>query len=205
MVLTRFAFDRFAAAQEAYRQTIKALSIVPEVAGVTPLGHGERSAVYAVALCRELGLSDESVERVATAARLHHIGYVTLDDPYEAIHASDRRVLAALGADILRQTQFLAGVGDLVESVHAEDPRLITREAAALRVAVAFDDLVSEEPDRAQGALQLLAFRQVDAYGDAAVLALRRILEEGPDLLELAVASGAPLTAAASPKAGHGE
>src|SRR5205823_7765667 len=69
LVLTRFAFDRYAAAEEAYRQTIKALSIVPEVAGVTPLGHGERSAVYAVAMARELGLPDDATERVATAAR----------------------------------------------------------------------------------------------------------------------------------------
>src|SRR5205085_900639 len=73
LVLTRFAFDRYAAAQAAYQQTIKALSIVPEIAGVTPLGHGERSALYAVAVSRKFGLSDDSVDRAATAARLHHI------------------------------------------------------------------------------------------------------------------------------------
>src|SRR5205807_8744158 len=93
LVLTRFAFERYAAAQAAYQQTIKALSIVPEVAGVTPLGHGERSAVYAVALARQLGLNNEAVERVATAARLHHIGYVTLDDPQEAAQHANRVLL----------------------------------------------------------------------------------------------------------------
>src|SRR5205085_11653623 len=73
LVLTRFAFDRYAAAQEAYRQTIKALSIVPEVAGMTPFGHGERSAVYAEALGACIGLGPDALERVSTAARLHHI------------------------------------------------------------------------------------------------------------------------------------
>src|SRR5207302_10032568 len=92
LVLTRFAFDRYAAAQEAYRQTIKALSIVPEVAGTTPFGHGERSAVYADAMARALGFGPEALERVVTAARLHHIGYVTLDDPEHDLHEHDHRL-----------------------------------------------------------------------------------------------------------------
>lgn len=198
LVLTRFAFDRYAAAQLAYRQTIKALSIVPEVAGVTPLGHGERSAVYAVALARRLSLNDDVVDRIATAARLHHIGYVTVDDPQESVHTSDHRLLARLGGDILRQTKFLADVGDLVESVHADEGAL-TREAAVLQVATAFDHLVLEDPGRAQGAVELLAFRQTDPYGAAAVLALRWVLEEDPVVLERAIASGKPLTEAAGP------
>jgi hypothetical protein len=205
LLLTRFAFDRYAAAQQAYRQTIKALSIVPEVAGVTPLGHGERSAVYAVALARRLGLTTEAVDRIATAARLHHIGYVTLDDPQQATHSSDRHLLSRLGGDILRETQFLADVGDLVESVHSADPRFRSREAAVLRVAASFDHLVGEDPGRARGAVEVVAAREVDAYDAAAVLALRWVLKEDPDVVQRAIASGAPLTeAAASSKAAHG-
>jgi hypothetical protein len=196
LIMTRFAFDRYAAAQQAYRQTIKALSIVPEVAGVTPLGHGERSAVYAVALARQLGLSNDAVERVTTAARLHHIGYVTLDDPEDARHLANRQLLAKLGGDILRQTEFLADVGDLVENVHADE--VTSREAAVLRIATAFDHLVGEDPARALGALQLINFRQKDAYGAAAALVLERILEEDPAVVQRAIASGAPLTEAAA-------
>jgi hypothetical protein len=204
LVMTRFAFERYAAAQQAYRQTIKALSIVPEVAGVTPLGHGERSAVYAVALARELGLGTDAIDRLATAARLHHIGYVTVDDPQEAAYDGNRVLLARLGGEILRQTQFLANVGDLVESVHADNPARATREGAVLRVATGFDHLVLDNPERATGAVQLLAFEQDDPYGDAAVLALRQVLETDPDVVRRAIASAAPLTeAAASSKAIH--
>jgi len=203
LVMTRFAFDRYAAAREAYRQTIKALSIVPEVAGVTPMGHGERSAVYAVALARQLGLSSDAVDRVATAARLHHIGYVTLDDPQEAAHHDNRVLLAQLGGDILRQTEFLADVGDLVESVHAT--QVTSREAAVVRIATAFDHLVLEDPARALGALQLVNFQQRDPYGAAAALVLQQVLEEDPAVVERAIASGAPLTeAAAASGASHG-
>jgi hypothetical protein len=196
LVMTRFAFDRYAAAQQAYRQTIKALSIVPEVAGVTPLGHGERSAVYAVALARQLGLSNDAIERVATAARLHHIGYVTLDDPNDARLLANRQLLARLGGDILRETEFLADVGDLVENVHAD--KVTNREAAVLRIATAFDHLVGEDPARALGALQLINFAQKDAYGAAAALVLERIVEEDPTVVQRAIASGAPLTEAAA-------
>ena len=196
LVLVKFAYDRYAAAKDAYRQTIKALSIVPEVAGVTPLGHGERSAAYAVALARQLGLSNDSVERLATAARLHHIGYVTLDDPEDARHHDNRILLAQLGGAILRETEFLADVGELVESVHGGGVE--SREAAVLQIATGFDHLVLEDPARAIGALQLINFRQRDPYGAAAALVLRRILDEDPEVVERAIASGAPLTEAAA-------
>jgi len=203
LVLVRFAFDRYAAARDAYQQTIKALSIVPEVAGVTPLGHGERSAVYAVALASQFGLNSEATERVATAARLHHIGYVTLDDPSDAAVHENRILLAKLGGDILRETEFLADVGDLVESVHGGE--IVSREAAVVRIATGFDHLVLDDPARAFGALQLVNFHQKDTYGAAAALVLRQILEEDPSVVDRAIASGAPLTeAAAASEASHG-
>jgi hypothetical protein len=204
LVMTRFAYDRYNAAQEAYRQTIKALSIVPEVAGVTPLGHGERSAVYAVAMGRVLGLTSDAIDRVATAARLHHIGYVAVDDPQDTAYSGNRRMLAHLGGDILRQTQFLSDVGDLVESIHETNAASHTREAAVLRVATNFDHLVLSDKERAIGAVEILTFTQDDPYGAAAVLALRRILEQDPAILDRAIESSAPVTeAAAASEAAH--
>ena len=47
LLITRFSFERYAQASSTYRQTIQALSIVPEVAGMSRPGHGERTAVYA--------------------------------------------------------------------------------------------------------------------------------------------------------------
>lgn len=201
LVLVRFAYERYAAAKNAYQQTIKALSIVPEVAGVTPMGHGERSAVYAGALARQLGFSPEAIERVTTAARLHHIGYVTLDALDEADTVEARMRLARQGGDILRETEFLADVGDLVESVHAVE--VTSREAAVVRIATAFDHLVLEDPARALGALQLLNFQQSDPYGAAAALVLRQVLEEDPAVVDRAIASGAPLTEAVAASGGH--
>jgi hypothetical protein len=94
-------------------------------------------------------------------------------------------------------------VGELVESVHGGGVE--SREAAVLQIATGFDHLVLEDPARAIGALQLINFRQRDPYGAAAALVLRRILEEDPEVVDRAIASGAPLTeAAAASEASHG-
>src|SRR5207248_7653425 len=102
---------------------------------------GERSAVYAEALAQELSLNSDGVNRVVTAARLHHIGYVTLDDPSEGGCRQDTRGLAHLGGDILRQTGFLAEIADVIEGVSETEPA-ISLEAAVVWIASAFDDLV---------------------------------------------------------------
>ena len=83
LLITRFSFERYAQASSTYRQTIQALSIVPEVAGMSRPGHGERTAVYAATLADELGVVGEDRERVITAARLHRIGFICLDDEEE--------------------------------------------------------------------------------------------------------------------------
>ncbi|MBV8984033.1 MAG: hypothetical protein JO248_06290 [Acidimicrobiia bacterium] len=172
------------------------------MAGVTPMGHGERSAVYAVALARQLGLTSDAIERVATAARLHHIGYVTLDNPEGARTYEDRMRLAKQGGDILRETEFLSDVGELVESVHALE--ITSREAAVVRIATSFDQLVLEDPARALGALQLINFNHSDdPYGAAAALVLRQFLEEDPAVVDRAIASGAPLIEAAAASGAH--
>jgi hypothetical protein len=153
--------------------------------------------VYGVALARRLGLQEDAVERVATAARLHHIGYVTLDDPQDATYAENQIALAHLSGEILRETEFLAEVGELVEAVH-DDDKVVTREAGVVRVATMFDHLVLEDVGRAAGALELVSFAQKNVYGAAAVHALREALDDDPGLIYRAIASGAPLTEAAS-------
>ena len=196
LLLTRFAFERYAAAEQTYEQTIRALSIVPEVAGMTPFGHGERSAAYAAALARKLGLTDEAVDRVVTAARLHHIGYVALDVDEQSLQSPE--LMARLGGDILRETGFLREVGDLVEAVQAPVLHEGQLEAAVVRVASGYDHLVRDDPLRARGALEIATFRQVDEAERDVVAALRELVTTDPGFIIEAIACGAPLTEAAA-------
>jgi hypothetical protein len=198
LFLTRFAFERLDLAHRTYHQTIQALSIVPELAGHALLGHGERTAIYAQAIGDELGLTPEQHERVATAARLHHIGYVSLGGDDEPTHPA---AVGRVSASILRETGFLADVAELVEAV--SDPthdagRPPTVEAAVVRVSRAFDDLVGNDPDRADGALALVASRQRDDVTASVVSALQDLCRSRPELVDEAVSATAPLTAAAA-------
>jgi hypothetical protein len=199
LLISRFSFERYAQASGTYRQTIQALSIVPEVAGMSPPGHAERTATYAAALCHEFGLAREDEDRVITAARLHRIGYICLDgDEEEAPETVDPRRVAKVGADMLRQTQFLVPVADLVEAVENQSADGSSLGAAIVRIASRFDDAVGEDPRRARGALEIVAGSTHDAAGREVVSALRRRLLVHPEVVDDAILAGSPVSEAAA-------
>lgn len=199
LLITRFSFERYAQASSTYRQTIQALSIVPEVAGMSRPGHGERTAVYAATLADELGVVGEYRERVITAARLHRIGFICLDDEEEeAPESVDPRRVARVGAEMLRQTRFLRPVADLVEEVEMHSPDGGTLGAAIVRIASRFDDHVVEEPVRTTGALEIISATTTDPVGRQVVSGLKRLLAVHPGLVDDAILAGSPVTEAAA-------
>jgi hypothetical protein len=199
LLITRFSFERYAQASSTYRQTIQALSIVPEVAGMSRPGHGERTAVYAATLADELGVIGEDRERVVTAARLHRIGYICLgDEEEEAPESVDPRRVARVGAEMLRQTRFLRPVADLVEEVELHSPEGGTLDAAIVRIASRFDDHVAEEPSRTSGALEIISATTTDPVGRQVVSGLKRLLAVHPGLVDDAILAGSPVTEAAA-------
>lgn len=195
LLLTRFAFVRYDDAQRTYRQTIQALSIVPEVAGLVRSGHGERTATYAAALADAVGLDPVAKDRAITAARLHHIGAISLDELEEGeLDAHDAWAVARLGADILRETTFLRAAGDIVEQAERGVYGRSTLEVAIVRVASRFDDLVGDDPGKAAAAVSAVALQNKDKQGRRVVAALRRLLLARPDLVGNAVRGAQPLT-----------
>jgi hypothetical protein len=192
LLLTRFSFERYAAARQTYRQTIQALSIVPEVAEAAPLGHAERTAAYTAALALELSLGPESTERVITAARLHHVGALSLDEAQRVGDAA----MAELGAQLIGEIPFLSGVASIVAG-SASPAEHDTIEAAIVRVASRFDDFVGDDAGRARDALRLVTFEAKDRRGRQAVGALRKLVLARPSLALDAIACAHPVTSAA--------
>ena len=141
LLVTRYSFHRYALARSTCDQTALALSLLPEVAGLSPLGHGERTAVYATGLAEELGFDRSRVDLIATAARLHHIGYISLHEPAERKGPVDHADLGRVAAEILRETGFLAHVAALVEAVHSDQDPTDDLEVAVIRVASTLDDV----------------------------------------------------------------
>ena len=146
LVVTRFSFRRHAAARQTYEQTAVALGTLPEVAGFASLGHAERTAGFADLLAARLGLDPKTSADVRTAARLHHIGEVSMHHPDANAGFATPDELGAVSTEILKDTGFLADVAPLVEEILTAPIETVGLPAAVVRVASTMDDLASRFP-----------------------------------------------------------
>lgn len=203
LLITRFSFQRYAHAGETLRQTVQALGLVPELAGLAPLGHSERAAHYAAAVGEELGLNQATVERVVTATRLHHLGAV----PYDPVNQAGQEAeppgpeeVAAQGAVILREAGFPEDVAALVEAAKtgALDGDAVSLEAAAVRVAAAFDEVVGEDASATARGLALVSATAHDSHTRRAVGALLELTGSRPTLVAETIATGTRFSEAAA-------
>ena len=205
LLVTKYSFGRFTHIRQTYAQTTQALSLLPEVAGLTPLGHGERTAVYAAALAGELGFDDTAVDRIATAARLHHLGHISLHEPEERTGPVDADELRRVSGDLLRETGFLHDLAALVELAQpAGDPLRTPLDAAVIRVCSTLDDL-AENVVGSSGD-PFAAVLAAHPYGTerTAAIALLRLHDARPDLVDVARAASRELALVASGQGHHG-
>lgn len=187
LVVARVAFRRYAEATTTLRQTVQALGLVPELAGLAPIGHSERAAFYAGEIADELGLDLRTIERILTATRLHHLGALR-DDDADTSPAD----IALHGASILRSSGFPGDVADLVEQACADGfgAESGDLEAAIVRVATAFDHAVGENADGIDRSLALLSAVSLDSNGRRAAAALLARVASNPGLACEAIAVG---------------
>jgi hypothetical protein len=150
-----YAFERLDSATRSYKQTIEALAMAPELGGLVAPGHAERVAVLAAAMGASMGLSTQELSDLEIAARLHHVGQVTLDQP-----AASPTEVAAVTGSMLRDIRPLSGAGEIVGG-DPEDPR---RRLAVqvLRVASDYDDLTAR--DHVSGSLAVETLRSAPGY-----------------------------------------
>ena len=81
LLLTQFAFRRFASAQRTYRTTVRSMARSTEIAGFSSPGQNARTAQLAVALGHDLGLTPSRMEALEYAALLSGVGQLALADP----------------------------------------------------------------------------------------------------------------------------
>jgi hypothetical protein len=184
---TWYSFERLDSISHTYRQTIEALAMAPELGGVVRPGHATRVAALASQIGRELDLDDAHLDTLETAALLHHIGQVTLDEPPPGARP-DLREVATVTAALLREIDPLHAAAEIVagESTGARDAlRLpssrrgspVAVASQALKVASAFDDLTEGATDRSAAALEALYSSPGYVYDSRALEALERILD----------------------------
>ncbi len=187
LLATWYSFERLDSISRTYRQTIEALAMAPELGGVVRMGHAERVAALAGDIGRELGLDDTNIDDLETAALLHHLGQVTLDEPAPGTRV-DLREVAEVTAALLRDIEPLRAAAEIVageplgarDSMRHPSSRITAAVGAssqALKVASAFDDFTEGEDARSAAALEALYSSPGYVYNSRALEALERILD----------------------------
>ncbi|MES9538420.1 MULTISPECIES: HD domain-containing phosphohydrolase [unclassified Actinomadura] len=200
ILVTQFAFRRYAGIRATYLQTVRALSRVTEVGGYVEAGHSRRVSKLAVAMGRELGMSEAELLELEYAALMHDIGQLSLGDPIPGgatvlASPAEQRRIAELGAEVIKQTGVLDRVAHIVQlSSHpyrtgrepsgdaGERPLPPPLAGRIIKVANAYDDLVGDSGDRDRGAavLERLRLDSASEYDPTVVEALSRVVDRVP-------------------------
>lgn len=194
LVAARPSFRRYASINKTYSETIRGLSMVPELAKFSPEGHSARVAALATAMARDFGFSDNEVQNVEFAALLHDVGRIKLGDPEEIPESVagtvDAKVLARASATILAETEYLNDVtkmvrrhGDAYVDTADYAPDVTMLGSRMVRVA---NDFVELTEDRIgiphELALEQLENRAGADYDPTILTSLRRVLQHRSDL-----------------------
>ncbi|WP_329480716.1 response regulator receiver protein [Kribbella sp. NBC_01510] len=191
LLLTQFAFRRFASAQRTYRTTVRSMARSTEIAGFSSPGQNARTAQLAVALGNDLGLTLARMEALEYAALLSGVGQLALADPSPGGASllrtrEERQRAAAIGAAVIERSGALDHVAEIVR--HSNDPYRHGRannsdipvESGIVNVALAYEQLVGEgtgqSPDKAMESIGLGIGAE---YDPLVVESLRRVIGRG--------------------------
>jgi len=166
LLLARYSFKLYMDMREAHIDTIRALTSAIDASDPFTRGHSERVTGYAVSIAREMGLSERRVQTVEYAGLLHDMGKVAVQhdillkpgalsrDEWEIMKTHPRT-----GAKIVSDLHFLQGAREVVLHHHERydgkgypDGLLgaeTSLEARIVKVADAFDAMMSDRPYRA--------------------------------------------------------
>jgi HD domain len=188
ILVTQFALRRFAGIRATYLQTVRALSRVTEVGGYVETGHSRRVSELAVAMGRELGMTEAELLELEYAALMHDIGQLSLRDPIPGgatvlASTSEQRRIAELGAGVITKTGVLHDVAEIVR--RQSDPYRVASGTApplssrVIKVANAYDDLVGESSDRDRSAavLERLRLDSAAEYDPTVIEALGHVAD----------------------------
>jgi len=144
-------------------------------------GHTERVADLAVAMGATLNFSRHELMQLETAALLHHLGQVCLDEPDDG-RPPEPVSVAEAGATILRGTQLLAPAGDIIAAEWMPYRRNVSSRPSVmsgqiLKVASAFDELGDGHPERSGLALEALCSAPEYLYDSRVLAALEMVLD----------------------------
>jgi hypothetical protein len=192
LLLTQFAFRRFASAQLTYRTTVRSMSRTTELAGFASPGQNMRTAQLAVAMGHDLGLDLKRMEALEYAALLAGVGQLALADPSPGGASllrtrAERQEAAEIGAEVIERSGVLDHVAEIVRyssasyrAGRANNPS-VPLESGIITVATAYEQMVGEDADRAgtASAMEGISLGVGDEFDPVVVESLRRVIGRG--------------------------
>jgi response regulator RpfG family c-di-GMP phosphodiesterase len=191
LLLTQFAFRRFASAQRTYWATVRSMARSTEIAGFSSPGQNARTAQLAIALGHDLGLTPARMEALEYAALLSGVGQLALADPSPGGASllrtrAERQRAAEIGASVIERSGVLDHVAEIVR--HSNDPYRhgrannadIPLESGIVNVALAYEQLVGEGTGQSPGkAMESIGLGIGAEYDPVVVESLRRVIGRG--------------------------
>jgi hypothetical protein len=182
-----FAFRRNQDARTTYWQTIRALARIPEVAGLSPNGHGDRVSTLAEEVAQRLSMTPDEVEDIRFAAMMHDIGRITLNEPTIIRMGFTEEDIARWGAEIIGEAPYLERIAEFVRQQHHPYRRPgeykdaeLPMASKIIKAASAYDHATRELGFSTLEALEVLHRGAAYDYDPDVVEALREIIESRP-------------------------
>ena len=148
---THTALARYQGTKVTYGQTIQALSQIPEVAGLAPLGHSVRTGHLAADIGKEMGLRPDEVQDLEYAGYMHDIGRITLNEPAILRAGFTDLDIARWGSQIISEAPHLGEVAEIVgdqclpyRSPGQERDPSVSTTSKIIKVVSAYDQTVHE-------------------------------------------------------------
>jgi HD domain len=180
---SHLAFVRYNDTRLTYRQMIRALGQIPEVAGLAPTGHASRTAELSVAIARELGIHPDAVVELEYAALMHDVGRITLNEPAILRAGYTDEDIARWGAQIIAEAPHLARVAELVRAQYRpyrlagqQRDETVPLSSKIIKAASAYDDARHEMGLAAIDALERVHRGSAYDFDPEVAASLRRVL-----------------------------
>jgi len=203
LLLARYTFKLYLDMRNVYFETIKALSNAVDAKDHYTNGHSYRVAHYSEQLARKMGLSSKKVDIVKTAAILHDIGKIGVEDYILNKPGSLNEIEFGLiqqhpliGSNILKDVDFLGDVAKIIKHHHERydgkgypeglKESEICIESYILSVADAFDAMTSNRPYRKamsfDSALNIISNESCKQFNPIVVKAFKDLMTDNREI-----------------------
>ena len=206
LMFARYTFKLYLDMRKNYFDTLNVLVRAIEASDPYTSGHSMRVSAYAEAIAKQVGLPQNKIDLIKSAALLHDIGKIGIDknilnkvgrlekEEFEAIKSHPE-----IGATIIADLSYLSNISDIIRHHHERNDGKgypdglsydkIPLETSILTIADSFDAMTTNRPYRSSLSLEA-ALQEIKDNGgtqfnpdvvDDAIIALKKAFFELPE------------------------